>query len=227
MSIEAIIFDNDGVLVDSEVIHIAVERELLAEHGLEYSDEAYISRFVGLSMPDYFAALDADHQSANGHPLPASFAFELRARAWPRIQSELQAMPDVADFLNVFAGPRAVASSAPLERVKIKLNVTNLSHFFGPHIYSSEQVANGKPAPDLFMLAARKLAVDPQSCLVIEDSVYGVMAARAAGMAVIGFTGGGHADPAMADRLKAAGAHAIASSHKEIKRLWQSGFDLT
>lgn len=227
MAIEAIIFDNDGVLVDSEVIHVAVERELLAEHGLEYSDEAYIARFVGLSMPDYFAALDADSRAEKGQPLPANFADELRARAWPRIQSELKAMPGVVDFLQAFPGPRAVASSAPLARVRTKLSVTDLSHFFGTHIYSSEQVANGKPAPDLFLFAARQLAVDPQSCLVIEDSVHGVMAAHAAGMAVIGFTGGGHADSAMADRLAAAGATAIASSHLEIKQLWQSGFELT
>ena len=171
MSIEGIIFDNDGVLVDSEVIHVAVERELLAEHGLEYSDEAYMSRFVGLSMPDYFAALDADFRAAHERPLPANFADELRARAWPRIQSELQ--------------------------------------------------------PDLFLLAARELAIDPRVCLVIEDSVHGVVAARAAGMAVIGFTGGGHADAALADRLRAAGATTVADSHDEIARLWKSGFDLT
>ena len=227
MSIEGIIFDNDGVLVDSEVIHVAVERELLAEHGLEYSDEAYMSRFVGLSMPDYFAALDADFRAAHERPLPANFADELRARAWPRIQSELQPMPGAADFLTAFDGPRAVASSAPLVRVKIKLSVTNLSQFFGAHVYSSEQVANGKPAPDLFLLAARELAIDPRFCLVIEDSVHGVVAARAAGMAVIGFTGGGHADAALADRLRAAGATTVADSHDEIARLWQSGFDLT
>lgn len=226
MAIEGIIFDNDGVLVDSEVIHVAVERELLAEHGLVYSDEAYMSRFVGLSMPDYFATLDADFRAAHERPLPANFADELRARTWPRIQSELQPMPGVADFLSAFDGPRAVASSAPLARVKIKLSVTNLSPFFGAHVYSSEQVANGKPAPDLFLLAARELSIDPRASLVIEDSVHGVMAARAAGMAVIGFTGGGHADSAMADRLRSAGATAIANSHLQIQQLWQSGFNL-
>ncbi len=226
MAIEGIIFDNDGVLVDSEVIHVAVERELLAEHGLEYSEEAYMSRFVGLSMPDYFAALDADFRTAHEKPLPTNFADELRARAWPRIQSELQPMPGVADFLKAFEGPRAVASSAPLARVKIKLSVTDLSQFFGAHVYSSEQVANGKPAPDLFLMAARELSIDPRACLVIEDSVQGVIAARAAGMAVIGFTGGGHADSAMGDRLRSAGATAIANSHQEVQQLWQSGFNL-
>ncbi|MEM7458589.1 MAG: HAD family phosphatase [Pseudomonadota bacterium] len=226
MAIEAIIFDNDGVLVDSEIIHIAVERELLAEHGLEYSDAVYKSRFVGLSMPDFYAALYVDFRAANAKPLPSGFGEELRARAWPRIEAELKAVSGAASLLQSFAGPCAVASSAPLERVKIKLALTNLLRYFGPHVYSSEHVSNGKPAPDLFQLAARKLGIEPSRCLVIEDSVHGVLAARAADMPVIGFTGGSHADQEVADRLRAAGATTIANSHFEIKRLWQSGFDL-
>ena len=225
MSIEAIIFDNDGVLVDSEVIHIAVERELLAGFGLYYEDETYKSRFVGLSMPDFLSALDADHRDACDAPLPSHFLTELRRRAWPRIESELQAMPGATDLLDRFDGPYAVASSAPLERLKIKLTITNLISFFGDHIYSSEHVENGKPAPDLFLHAANKLQIAPERCLVIEDSVHGVMAARAANMSVIGFTGGGHSDTGMATRLSGAGAHAIATSFAEVTRLWQSGFD--
>ena len=157
MDIRAIIFDNDGVLVDSEIIHIAVEREVLAEFGLTYSDETYKSRFVGLSMPDYLAEIDADHRAVSGQALPAEFVSQLRARGWPRIQAESQAMAGAADLLRAFDGPYAVASSAPLERLRIKLTLTELIHFFGPHIYSAEQVENGKPAPDLFLHAAQQL----------------------------------------------------------------------
>lgn len=225
MSIQAIIFDNDGVLVDSEVIHVAVERELLAEFGLRYEDEVYNSRFVGLSPPDFLAALDADHRDAHNAPLPSHFLAELKRRAWPRIEADLRAMPGAAELLRKVETPYAVASSAAFERLKIKLTITDLIHFFGDHIYSSEHVARGKPAPDLFLHAASKLQIAPERCLVIEDSVHGVMAARAAGMSVIGFTGGGHSDKGMATRLRGAGAHEIAASYAELTRFWQSGFD--
>ena len=215
---DAIIFDSDGVLVDSEIIHIAVERELLAEIGLTYSFEAYVSRFVGLSMPDYFAALEHDHRNKFGRPFPTNFEDELTGRVWPRIETELQAIPGVSDLVSEFQGAVAVASSAPLERLMKKLKLTELEHLFAPHIYSAQAVEKGKPAPDLFLYAADRIAVPPNKCLVIEDSENGVRAGCAAGMTVIGFTGGGHADANLGARLSSAGAHRILSSHADLLR---------
>ena len=216
---QAILFDNDGVLVDSEVIHVQCERGLLAEIGLCYTPETYSARFVGLSTTDFLAALAADHEKQFGQPFPDDFHARLKARAWPRIDAELQAMPGAANLISYWDGPFAVASSAKLYRLRHKLTLTGLIEHFEPHIYSSEMVANGKPAPDLFLHAAAQLGVAPEHCLVIEDSVNGVKAGCAAGMQVIGFTGGGHADAGLSDRLSDAGAHAVVAEHDQVREM--------
>ena len=215
-SIDAIIFDNDGVLVDSETIHVAAERELLAEMGLVYEHGAYLKRFVGLSNSDFHRELDRDHQAIFDRPFPSDFSDRLRARVWPRIESELQPLPGVADLVQSFGGPVAVASSAIFERLTRKLEITGLHELFDPHIYSFQHVPNGKPAPDLFLHAAARLGVAPERCLVLEDSVNGVIAGRAAGMVTFGFVGGGHVDDEHGARLKAAGAHDVINSHHDL-----------
>ncbi|NQY96980.1 MAG: HAD-IA family hydrolase [Henriciella sp.] len=221
MNPDAIIFDSDGVLVDSEKIHIAVERELLSELGLDYERAEYASRFVGLNLSDFHAALERDFRAKFNQPFPTDFGARLYQRVWPRIQAELEPVPDVTAILEVHAGPSAVASSAPKDRLREKLAITDLLGHFDPHIYSADLVNNGKPAPDLFLFAAQKLGVAPSACLVIEDSLHGIAAARAAGMSAIGFAGGGHADHGLATRLKAAGAHYVATNHLEIAQLLQ------
>lgn len=213
---DAIIFDNDGVLVDSEIIHITVEREMLKEIGLTYSHETYLSRFVGLSMPDFYAELDRDHRQKFGRVFPPGFDAELVRRVWPRIEAELQPISGASELATRFQGLTGVASSAPPDRLTRKLEITGLKSLFEPHIYSSQAVQKGKPAPDLFLHAAAELTVAPTNCVVIEDSENGVRAGRAAGMIVIGFTGGQHADPKLGDRLKSAGAHCVVSSHAEL-----------
>lgn len=223
MTPDAIIFDSDGVLVDSEKIHITVERELLSELGLDYESAEYASRFVGLNLSDYYAALDQDFRTKFNRPFPTDFGARLYQRVWPRIQSELEPVPDVTAILEAHAGPFAVASSAPTDRLREKLAITDLLGHFDPHIYSADLVDNGKPAPDLFLYAAHKLGVAPTDCLVIEDSLHGISAALTAGMTAIGFAGAGHADHGLASRLEAAGAHYVATSHLEIARLLQCG----
>ena len=219
--VAAIIFDNDGVLVDSESIHVAVERELLAEIGLDYDLPTYMARFVGLNNADFQAQLAQDFGARYGAPFPSDFRARLDARAWPRIEAELQPVANVPDLVGAFAGPVAVASSATTARLRQKLELTGLYDLFAPHIYSADLVANGKPAPDLFLHAARALQVDPDRCLVIEDSEHGIIAARAANMIPFGFTGGGHSDRGHADRLMRAGASACFSCHGDIKILFE------
>ena len=212
---DALIFDCDGVLVDSEVIAIQCERETLAGWGLHYEVEDFIHRFVGLHNRDFHNALKADADAA-GVSLPEGFGPLLHANNWKRYETELRAIAGVMDVVAAFSGLQAVASSSEADKLIRKLELTGLHDAFAPHIYSSDLVANGKPAPDLFLLAAERIGAAPTTCLVIEDSVNGVKAARAAGMTAWGFTGGGHADAGLARRLMEAGAHAVHPSHATI-----------
>lgn len=218
MEFEALIFDCDGVLVDSETIYVEVERKLLAGIGLHYELNDYQNRFNGLTSTDFIAALEKEYSRLDKGAFPADFAANLDATATARMDVELEAMPGIASFMDRFVHPTAVASSSRLARLEKKLTQTGLHGYFAPHIYSGEQVANGKPAPDLFLFTADRLAVDPSRCLVIEDSVNGVKAGVAAGMKVWGFVGGGHAGPDLGDRLINAGAEIVLSSHEHLAR---------
>ena len=213
--VDALIFDCDGVLVDSETIAIATERGLLADWGLDYAFETYVSRFVGLHNRDFHAAVAAD-AVARGEPLPPDFADQMQRAIWQRFETDLQAIPGVMQAVSAFDGLQAVASSSEAPKLDRKLALTGLYEAFSPHIYSADLVVHGKPAPDLFLHAAKALGAAPDRCLVIEDSVNGVKAALAAGMTAWGFTGGGHADAGLAGRLVDAGAHGVFASHQEI-----------
>ncbi|GAB4516206.1 MAG: HAD family hydrolase [Roseibium sp.] len=219
MSFEAILFDCDGVLVDSETIYVEVEREHLSRIGLHYELHDYMDRFQGLGSDDFWSALDRDHRALGKGPLPQSFGPELDAATQDRIDRDLVEIAGIRQLLKAHNGPRAVASSSRLQRLTRKLRHTGLFDYFDPHIYSGEQVANGKPAPDLFLFAAQKLSVAPSRTLVVEDSANGVMAGRAAGMTVWGFVGGGHSHDGHADRLRAAGAHRVVDSHDDLAAL--------
>ena len=219
MKFEAILFDCDGVLVDSEKIYVDVEREHLARVDLHYDVDEYMDRFQGLGADDFWAALDKDHRALGRGPLPASFLADLDAATTERIDRELAEISGIKQLLEAHEGPRAVASSSRLHRLIHKLQHTGLYSFFEPHIYSGEQVENGKPAPDLFLFAAEKLAVDPARTLVIEDSANGVKAGLAAGMTVWGFVGGGHSHQGHEDQLQSAGAHRVVASHDNLAEL--------
>jgi len=211
-----IIFDCDGVLVDSEAIYVEVERRMLAEIGLTYPIETFQARFNGLRTSDFLALLAKDYAELDQGPFPEGFFAQLDAETRARIDTELEAIAGVHDVLQRHDGPRAVASSSRADRLMVKLEKTGLSGFLGPHIYSGDLVGNGKPAPDLFLLAAGKLELAPEDCLVIEDSTHGVAAGLAAGMTVWGFTGGGHANDHLSERLANAGAERVIASHSEL-----------
>ncbi|MEM5583552.1 HAD family hydrolase [Roseibium sp. AS2] len=223
MTFEAILFDCDGVLVDSEKIYVDVEREYLARIGLHYELDTYMQRFQGLGSTDYWAALDRDLQALGKGPLPATFSTELDAATMERINRELSEIGGIKQLLDAHKGPRAVASSSRLHRLIHKLRHTGLFAYFDPHIYSGEQVENGKPAPDLFLFAAARLGVAPARTLVIEDSANGVKAGLAAGMSVWGFVGGGHSHDGHAEQLSAAGAHRVVDSHDNLAALLRDG----
>src|SRR5262249_26977037 len=131
-------------------------------------------------------------------------------------EGELRAIAGVADLLAALEMPRCVASNSHIDRVRHALTLTQLIGFFEPHLFSASMVAHGKPAPDLFLLAAKTLGISPEQCLVIEDSFSGVAGARAAGMRVVGFTGGGHCRPGHAERLRDAGCTAVFATMPEF-----------
>jgi beta-phosphoglucomutase-like phosphatase (HAD superfamily) len=216
VTFSAILFDCDGVLVDSEAIYVEVEREHLRRIGLNYALKEYQNRFNGLTSTDFFKALEQDYMARGKGPFPGDFADNLDAETKRRMDLELEAIAGAAGMLEVCNGPKAVASSSRLKRLHAKLRQTGLFGYFDPHIYSGEQVENGKPAPDLFLHAATALDVEPASCLVIEDSVNGVLAGRAAGMTVWGFVGGGHANEDLERRLFAAGASEVLPTHRDL-----------
>ncbi len=206
--IEAVIFDCDGVLVDSEVLAVEVELQALSEIGLSYREGDFKARFMGMSDKAFFDALDADHRDHFGQSLPDGFRDLCKARyraSWHRLAE----VPDARAVLQNVAHPKAVASSSSVEGLERKLRQTGLWELFAPHVYSADHVAHAKPAPDLFLHSAQGLRVAPERCLVFEDSVNGVLAARAAGMTAWGFLGGGHMDDESADRLVAAGAQRL------------------
>lgn len=209
MKFEAVIFDCDGVLVNSEALGIEIERKALASFGLHYEYEEFLTRFMGLSDDDYLKALNTDRQSRLGEALPDHFETIVEDERQCVYATELKPIAGVAAFVAAMAMPKAVASSARIEALARNLRLTTLHDLFAPHIYSAELVENGKPAPDLYLFAAERLDRSPASCLVIEDSEHGVRAGVAAGMTVWGFTGGGHADQGLGDRLRAAGADLI------------------
>lgn len=215
MTPELVIFDCDGVLIDSEVIACRVEAELLTELGLPMTAEDVNRRFVGRSGAAVSEILEAEL----GRPLPADFSQTMWSRTRAAFESELRAIPGIAETLDRLALPCCVASSSDPERLEVALGLTGLYARFAPHVFSTTMVARGKPAPDLFLYAAAQRGARPAHCIVVEDSAPGVQAGAAAGMRVLGFVGGSHCRPGHADRLARAGASAVFDDIRELPAL--------
>lgn len=191
-AVDLVIFDCDGVLVDSEVLAIAVLRETLAARGTDIPLAEAYRDFLGRSLSSVAATLHERY----GHELTEADTAVLRAALFDRYRVHLQPMAGIASTLKRLGHKVCVASSSQLERIRLSLEVTGLLDAFGPHVFSATMVRRGKPAPDLFLHAASAMQAEPGRCLVIEDSPAGIRAAQAAGMAVFAFTGGSHIGPA-------------------------------
>lgn len=184
---DLIIFDCDGVLVDSEVLSCRCLSEVLAGYGINLGLDQALDLFLGRSVT---AVLE--HYEASGRLIPEQFSAELRAGVRAAFLSTLCPIEGVSSILKGLQIPHCVASSSDFERVSFSLSLTGLTPHFGRRLYTSQMVARGKPAPDLFLYAAAEMQADPRCTLVIEDSVSGVKAGKAAGMTVWGFVGGSH-----------------------------------
>ena len=192
--------------------------EMLAEQGLTFERNDYVNRFMGLSTDAFHTAIDDEAQKRLGRPIAEAVRQSERLRAV--MVAELTEVPGAANAVAGLTLPKAIASSGSVGGLERKLKRTGLWDHFAPHVYGADHVANAKPAPDLFLLAAAALGVPPGDCLVLEDSVNGVKAARAAGMTVWGFLGGGHADDGLGARLVQAGAERLVRDWPEAAHLF-------
>lgn len=217
---DLVIFDCDGVLVDSELLSLAAARVALARAGLALDPATVRESYLGRSA----AFLISDAESRLGRPLPADFLPNLRETTFAAFRSGLKPIAHVREAIEALGVPRCLASSSTHPRIALSLALTGLADLFEGRAFSATDVSRGKPAPDLYLFAAERCEVAPARCLVIEDSAPGVSAGRAAGMNVLGFLGGSHIDPARdGPNLTKAGAVALFDDmrtlHAAIKRL--------
>lgn len=195
---ELIIFDCDGVLVDSERLSVRVDTVVLAQLGWPLTESEIIERFVGRSH-DYFVAEVEAHL---GRGLPDDWEDQFEPLYRRSFETELRPVDGIVEALDEIEVRACVASSGSHEKIRFTLGLAGLWERFDGSIFSGDEVANGKPAPDLFLLAAERMGTPPHACLVVEDSSYGVQAARRAHMKVLGYAGG----VTSAVRLREAGA---------------------
>jgi HAD superfamily hydrolase (TIGR01509 family) len=209
---DLLIFDCDGVLVDSEMIYCRVDSEELGTLGFTITPQDVARRFSGFGSPDMLRVIEGEM----GRALPVGFVEILREKVSAAMLTELKPVPGIERLLQRLPGPRCVASNTHLEKLRWCLGHTGLLPLLDPHVFSASQVSRPKPAPDLFLHAARTMGVAPERCLVIEDSRTGVRAAVAAGMPVIGFLGGTHCWPELGDLLIGEGASGVVRSYEEL-----------
>ena len=210
-----IIFDCDGVLVDSESLAAENLRAELMAIGFSGATSDYLARLRGRTMAEAMRMVEADW----GRTLPDDFLVRLRARDVGAFERHLKAVAGVQEILDRLPVPVCVASSGSPEKIRHSLGLTGLLKRFEPHLFSAASVARGKPAPDLFLLAARTMGTAPADCAVIEDSVPGIVAAVAAGMHPLGFVGASHGGETLETALAQAGAARVFRDMRDLPEL--------
>lgn len=210
--IDLIIFDCDGVLVDTETVGSKVLSRHLNRHGINVSPDQCLDIFIGLSAQN----IQMLAEETGRKKLPESFAGDIQRDTLKELSKGVNPTQGVKEALGRIRCKVCVASSGLHEKISQSLNLSNLIEYFDPNIFSASQVEHGKPAPDLFLYAAGKMDARPSSTIVIEDSRAGIQAAVAAGMVPIGYTGGAHIRPGHAQRLSVEGAVAVFSDMREL-----------
>ena len=218
MSISHIIFDCDGVLVDSEPLSMRADAEILARTGLKISEAELHKRFVGTTFQDMVQSLEREHNTK----LPGNLSDLKNARMNELYRSELKLVRGVRDALEDIRNmglSMSIASNGPKDRVKLALQLTGLLPYFKNAIVTFEDVPQGKPAPDMYLLAAKNAGAKADNCLVVEDSVTGVTAAVDAGCWTLGFTGTYENHVPHGEKLKDIGAEAIFNKMVDLPAL--------
>jgi HAD superfamily hydrolase (TIGR01509 family) len=212
MTPDLVIFDCDGVLIDSEIIACAIDAEELAKEGYAITTEEVVRRFSGMPVSAMRRTIEADL----GRSLPADYDQRVENRVLAAYRTQLKAVSGAAETVAALPWRHCVASSSRPAKLCLGLIETAQFELFYPHVFSSSLVAQGKPAPDIFLHAARSMQAAPNRCVVVEDSAAGVKAARAAGMQVIGFMGGSHCNGYHSVLLRESGAHVVIDSFDEL-----------
>lgn len=211
---DLIIFDCDGVLVDSEIIAAQVESRLLTEAGYPISTEEMGERFAGMTWRNILLQVEAEASI----PLSASLIDKSEKLLDARLARDVKVIDGVKFALSRLTTQRCICSNSSSARLDMMLTKVGLKPYFEDHIYSAKDLGADrvKPKPDIFLHGAKQFNVAPEKCVVIEDSVHGVHGARAAGMRVIGFTGASHTYPSHGDKLTDAGAETVISRMSEL-----------
>jgi HAD superfamily hydrolase (TIGR01509 family) len=211
---DLIIFDCDGVLVDSEIIAAQVESKLLTEAGYPISTEEMGERFAGMTWKNILLAVEKEADI----PLSAALIDKSEALLDARLARDVKIIDGVKFALARLTAQRCICSNSSSQRLDMMLDKVGLKPFFAPHIFSAKDLGPDrvKPKPDIFLHAAERFGVSPSRCLVIEDSTHGIHGAVAAGMRVVGFTGASHTYPSHADRLTDAGAETVISRMADL-----------
>ncbi len=214
MTDKLIIFDCDGVLVDSEPLAVEAYERVYEKHGMPGVGVNIISQCFGMKQADIVARI----RDLTGHQLPDHAQDDL----WPETKAlfteRLVETPGLKRLLDSVPAARCVASSSSLERIHHSLSITGVAPYFGDAVFSSSMVKRGKPFPDIFLHAAEKMVTEPSNCVVIEDSPLGVQGAVAANMVAIGYIGGGHSYDGHADMLSSNGAAAVYDNWDAVRR---------
>lgn len=211
----ALIFDFDGVIADSEAIANTVLAETVSALGHPTTLDQSLARYAGSRWDDVMAAIEA----AIGRPVPSNFSGQLKFATLERFRTDLKEVSGATDFIRRFSHlPRCIASSSSIDRLQLCLSVLDLEAEFDGRVFSADMVARGKPHPDIFLFAAGKLAVNPEECLVIEDSAGGIRAAVAAGMTAVGLCAASHIRDGHDAKLREAGAVHLAQSWSDVER---------
>lgn len=213
MTKDLIVFDCDGVLVDSEPLAAEAYERVYEKHGMSGVGADIIAQCIGMKQADILVRI----RELTGHQFPDHAHDDIWAETKQLFTEKLVETEGLRHFLEALPAARCVASSSSLERIHHSLEITGLAGFFGDAIYSSSMVKRGKPAPDIFLHAAEKMGADPSRCAVIEDSPLGVEGAVAAGMIAIGYVGGGHTYDGHADKLRSRGAVAACSTWDAVR----------
>lgn len=205
MSIKHVLFDNDGTIVDSEIIAARAMLKLLAEHGLHLSERDYNMRFPGLRTRDIIIALQAEE----GFKPPANFLQTVHEEHKDGFHRSLRAIRGMPTLFRNLKVPKSMVSNGSVLHVEKCLRKVRLFGALDGHIFSAEQVEKPKPSPDVYLFALEKLGLSPHETLVVEDSVTGVFAAKGAGIPVVGFLGAAHIHDGHGEKLMDAGADFI------------------
>ena len=212
--IKQLIFDCDGVLVDSEIIATQVMVDLLNQHRIPVDTSYYLQHCTGKTFTGLISSLSNEY----GITLPDEFVQLVTAKMETTINKLLEPVAGISNLLNALELiPKAVVSNSDLYQIKTSLTKTKISHHFGEYIFSSQEVEKPKPSPQVYLYAADKLEVNSKNCLVVEDSISGASAAIAAGMEVIGFLGGSHIVKGHEDNLRRIGVKNIAYTAMELE----------